>query len=147
MKNYKRLMLLPVLVVAVLVPMLMMTACFGGAYSIQGDAPTQEQLVGRWNLTRTEYRPMGVSTNATGGRFVEFRADGTFVENNFWSGNATGTWTLNGHTLVMTLEGTSSGDWLFVANREVGIDGGTLHMVYTRTQGSTWHYRHRFSRA
>jgi len=159
----KKILLLPVLVLALLIPAFVLTGC-GGSYSASGNAPTAEQLTGRWNLTQTQYRGSGFLASATthrpgtttppgwtGGYFISFDADGSFSEQNFWNFALTtlnGTFELNDRNLTLTTSG-SQGEWVFVGDRQVGIsnDGNTLTMTYTRRQNGTWHYRHTFERA
>jgi len=124
-----------------------------------GVAPTRDELIGRWVLTQTRYSPgttqvPGDSLWTNTDYHIEFFADGTFVEVNFWNPNfvATGTWYLDGRDLIMTLSGVDAGDWVFVRNREVTISGGVLSMSYTRTQlgftgtMQTWQYTHTFAK-
>ena len=159
----KRILLLPVIALALLAPLIIMTGCFGG-YSVGGNTPTVEELTGRWELTETRHRgaiggPIFATTHRpgatawpgwTGGYFIEFGADGTFSEQNFWNfdlSTLTGTFVLDGRDLTLTTSGRR-GDWVFVGDRRIGIsrDGNTLTMVYRREQLGTWNYRHTFER-
>jgi len=122
-------------------------------YSIVGEPPTAQQLVGTWNLTATRYRGGGTISSSSGSWIrnfnIVFNADGTFTELNYWNENSvlSGNWQLNGHDLGMTRTGGTVGQYVFVPDRQVGLSGNTLTITYTRTQGgNTWHYRHTYTR-
>ena len=138
-----------------------------------GQAPEQDQLVGRWNLTRIEtgglpreqsdlrVQEPGSSFWASG-YFIEFDADGNFSEIDFWNWRGTtvissGTFALDGNDLTLTRTGgvaAGTMPYRFVGDRRVGIssDGNTLTMTYTRTQTilgqqARWDYTLTFERA
>ena len=140
-----------VLVLMLIAATFLLTAC--GAFNVSGEAPTATQLHGRWNVTRTQYRGIfeNYSSNDTSSYYIIFNADGSFVERNIWSGHSTGTWTLEGSFLTLVRVGGTGGTglsgFLFVGDRQVGFEGDTLTMTYTRTEPSTWHYLHTLTRA
>jgi len=132
-----------------------------GAASPVGNAPTQAELTGRWNLTQTRYTGgmggcgMAVTNRPgdflwSGGYFIQFNENGTFSESNFWSFSNSGTWTLIGDSLTLNGGGGAPafGELQFISDRRVGLQGNTLTMTYTRRSGiNTWHYLHTFTRA
>ncbi|MCL2375052.1 MAG: hypothetical protein FWC82_00785 [Firmicutes bacterium] len=159
MKNKKKYLLLPVIILALCLPLFALTGC--GSFSVGRNAPSFEQLLGNWELTETRYRG-GFDFGSTyrpgtttwpgwaGGYFIYFAYDGTFAEQNFWNFDLTtltGTFSIEGSSLTLSTTGRQ-GAFVFVGNREVSIsdDGDTLTMVYTRVQDGTWHYRHIFAR-
>jgi len=103
-------------------------------------AQTATQLQGRWYLT--EHQTSGMGTHRPGDElwwfdyFIEFNANGTFREMNFWTPefSATGTWTLSGNTVTLNLNVPDAGYFNFVRTRTLGIsaDGRTLRMSYQR---------------
>ena len=123
-----------------------------------GGAPTQEQLLGRWNLSEqwTSGRSFGSSRPGdalwVGGYFIEFNEDGTFSEIAFWNhlNTVRGTWTLNDSTLTLIRISGADGGLAFIGTRtlEINTDGTVLMMIYTRPNpsGRAWDYVNTFTR-
>ncbi|MCL2293302.1 MAG: leucine-rich repeat domain-containing protein [Spirochaetes bacterium] len=114
--------------------------------------------IGFWRLALTTIVSEGYfyypeEDQWTADYFIEFRADGTFSELNFWNEQAVvnGTWTANNANLTLT-HGTTTGPirFVFVGQRTTIFNsfGNIMMMEYSRTQdGNTWHYTHVFERA
>ena len=96
-----------------------------------GNAPTAQQLHGRWDLTQNNTEGSITSPDDglwTANYFIEFNAAGTFSERNFWDWTTrTGTWSLNGNNLALTQNQSTS-----PRSRTVTIssDGNTLIIQY-----------------
>ena len=147
-----------VLLLVVVTPAIFLMGCFGGtsggSFAIQGNAPQEYEIIGRWQMVRHQYRG---TDNATYGNnhafvmwsYIEFNENGTFSESTPWGGINSGTWTqTDGHNFILTATtNIQMAGLVFVGSRRIGIDGETLHMNYTRSQqGATWHYRMEFTR-
>jgi len=125
--------------------MVMLTAMLVGFALVSAHAQTAAQLHGRWYLT--EHQTSGVGTHRPGDDlwwndyFIEFNANGTFREMNFWNPEftASGTWTLSGNTVTLNLTTPDRGYFEFVRSRTLRIspDGRTLTIDYRRPQ---WTY-------
>jgi len=122
----------------------------GGAYD--SGPSVSLAIAGRWNLTETYY---GEVTTRPGDLlwifeyFISFsgtETSGTFTEVNFWNPiEMSGTWTLNGSSLVLTLTGEDAGTFAFASQRTISISGNTMTMTYNRPMFGM--YRHTFVRA
>ena len=120
-----------------------------------GVVPEAEQLHGRWYLTEHEHRPENTTHRPgsiawSGGYFIEFRADGTFSEFEFWTAVVEGTWELDGDSLTLNWVSGTSGLFGHVTDRTIRIseDGNTIVMTYSRNiQGVRYRYTDTFERA
>ncbi|MCL2846792.1 MAG: lipocalin family protein [Firmicutes bacterium] len=157
----KKLVVAAVMAIIMVVPMVMLTGC--------GRGPSSEDLHGRWELTETRQGPSNNeqtfrpgSLTWLGGYFIEFRADGTFTEVDFWNrtagtippeGISIGTWSINnrGRLSMTRTGGIATLPFVFIGTREVSLDGNTLTMSYRRrvpgTSNNYWNYTHVFTRA
>jgi len=108
------------------------------------------RLHGRWLLA--EHRTSGMGAFRPGDEiwttnyFIQLDANGTFVEQNFWTPEfiATGTWAFSGNTLTLTLGGPDNGYFDFVRTRTIAFrPDGTFAMDYRRPQ---WTYTGVFAR-
>ena len=137
--------------------MAMATAMLVGLAVLGAHAQTAAQLQGRWYLTAHQTTVVGGGGSEThrpgdelwwNDYFIEFNANGTFRELNFWNPGftASGTWTLSGNTVTLNLNVQDRGDFEFVRQRtlRLGSDGATLTMDYRRPQ---WTYVATYRRA
>jgi len=143
---------------------ILLAACGTGPAAHFAGGLEAEHLIGRWHLAelhvaefdRREF--LGEHTFRPGDAwwmfsyFVEFGADGTFTELNFWTPEfgAAGAWSAGGGALTLALKSADRGSIPFVGSRAFSVspDGGALTITYSRTMGPySWDYTATFARA
>jgi len=161
----RKLLISSVVLLMMVLPVIMLTGCFARSASDEEHAA----LHGHWVLTQTRVSDGfgGLETVPRNrwpreGFFIEFDADGTFREIDFWNyvelelwantGLSHGTWALrtNGRLRLTREGGVGALFFSFVRDREVNVVGDTMTMRYTRPvpgmRNAVYEYLHTFTR-
>lgn len=137
-KNLPLMKKLSMLLSFALVLGLSMTSC---SSDDNGVSVSEEKLAGKWNFSTTKYSGGGVSTeeedyfgNQSGcsADYLQFNADGTLTEGDYFSGcdlgTSTGSWSLDGSEVSVTMDGSTT------VYKVSSISGTKLKVVETYTE-------------
>jgi len=117
-----------------------------------------ENIYGFWHLTEHRIDNRGGETFRSGhalwsgGYFINFNRNGTFSELNFWTSTfevVTGSWELEGSTVILTRQNGSQGNFDFIGSRSLSLSENyaTLTMNYSRRfDGTNFRYVATFMR-